>query len=383
MLLAVILPVSCTEESSSYLNLIEPSHYDDSPEEVNLSMHQQFLRDAEFYEGTSILHISDIHEGFWRLDIILDLAAQCGVELVVNTGDETNAVPGADFAQIAPVFEQYRASVDKSGLTVLGTQGNHDAFCTREEYRSAMVDKMTQLITDDGVGAYGYYDFQDIRIVLLDPRDATQDGMDWWIAAFSQKQIDWLIAVLDDARKKNLGVITAMHYAFGDNRLWDHENVRPDISFCQNPFMIPTIINAMQSGEELHTTFYVWRDGGAQIDINIPASEHKLDYIAHLYGHLHSKEAYNCAKADGTKDYHLLMLGEASLSFKGVALDRAERVAGTDTDIAASLLKIDRKRRMIHRISYGAHLPPQTQSFSYGEASGENPESSIHEITIN
>lgn len=295
---------------------------------------EQFMREAALCEGTRIMHISDVHGDMHRLSAILNIAQSCAV-LVINTGDDTNGVPGQ--TSLADDFARYRKAVDRCAIPVLGTQGNHDAFCTRREYREQMFDLMPNVVPGDNAGAYGYYDVDGIRIILLDPRDAPEP-LDWWSASFSQKQIDWLKATLQDACNNDLGVITAMHYGFGDNRKFDHENLRPDINFCENPFIIPAIIDSMQ--------------------VNCG-----LDYIAHLCGHLHSKEAYRCAKSDGSRNYNMLMLCEASLSRAGMALDQTER-RGNDY-IAASLLIINRPRRQIHRVSYGAYLSPQSQTFAY------------------
>lgn len=295
---------------------------------------QQFLREMAPYEGTRIMHISDVHADFYRLGVILDIAAECA-DIVVNTGDDTNGMPDKN---ILNDFARYRKTVNKSPLQVLGVQGNHDAFCSRREYRENMFDLMPGVIPGDDIGAYGYYDFNDdIRFILLDPRDAPEP-LDWWSATFSQKQINWLIDVLNDACAKNLGVITVMHYGFGNNPHFDHQNLCPDINFLEDPFRIPAIIDSMR--------------------VNCG-----LDYIAHLSGHLHSKEAFWCAPFDSTQGYNILMLCEASLSRQGTALDQAVRQG--NENIAASLLIVNRRKRLIHRIAYGAHIPPRVTTFTY------------------
>lgn len=296
---------------------------------------EPFLREAEPYAGVRIMHLSDVHGDMHRLEVMLNVAATAGADLVVNTGDDTNGLPGDE--SLSNFFAQYRATVDRQSLPVIGVQGNHDAFCTRREYREQMFDKMPGVIAGDTVGAYGYYDHGDIRFILLDPRDC-DEPLDWWSASFSPRQIDWLKATLEDACAKDLGVVTVMHYGFGDNREFNHHNLRPDINFCEDPFRIPALIDSMQANCG-------------------------LDYIAHLCGHLHSKEAYWCARADGSRSYGVLMLCEASLSRKGTALDGTMRRG--DDDIAASLLIINRRDRQIHRISYGAYLPPRHSTFNY------------------
>lgn len=305
----------------------EPDYY---------SGRESFMREVAPYQGTRIMHISDVHGDFKRLGVILDIAAGCA-DLVINTGDDANGRQGQSFKNIANDFARYRIQVERCPLPVLGVQGNHDAFCTRREYRDAMFAYNPDVVAGDDLGAYGYYDTDDLRIILLDPRDAPEP-LDWWSATFSQKQLHWLVATLDDACSRGLGVITVMHYGFGDNKQFNHENMRPDINFLEDPFRIPAIIDSMRTNCG-------------------------LDYIAHLSGHLHSKEAYRCAKADGSRDYNILMLTEASLSRAGNALD--ETVRNGDDDIAASLLIIDRNHRIINRISYGAYLPPRCQSFTY------------------
>lgn len=316
-------------------------------------------------ERTAILHVSDIHCGFDRLQVILRLAVD-NAQLMVNTGDDAKGLPGDDFAVLSPCFELYRKLVNSYDVPVLGAQGNHDAQCTKAEYYMSMVAPMRQSIPGlvigdtDNFRTYGYLDLGEgdsaLRIIVLDPRDGVEDTMDWWHVAFSQRQIDWLIKTLDDARSRNIGVLTMMHYGFGDNPKWDHENLRPDITFLQNPFMIPDIIDAMQRGCELTRTYAPRGEGAETVNVDVQESAERLDYIAHLFGHLHSKEAFRCARSDGSKDYDMLMLGEASLTNKGGKMDNTDRRQGSPNDIAASLLYVDRREEAIYRVSYGSYL---------------------------
>lgn len=318
------------------------------------------------YECPAIMHISDIHGDFYRLRAILNVA-RSSAHVVCNTGDDSNGMPGEDITVLRKDFSDYRAEVDASHMAVLGSQGNHDVQCTRAQYFAAMTGPMAHAVPglvlgdEEGNKAYGYLDITPndntgtLRIIMLDPRDGHADPMFWWDAAFSQRQIDWLIATLTDARDRGIGVVTMMHYAFGDSQVANHDNVRPDIDFCQNTFMIPDIIDALQHGTALRRTYYARSSKADDIVVDIPEGEGGLDFVVHLFGHLHSKETYRCAAADGSRTYDILMLGEASLTYAGYNLDNAIREKNTAKDIAASLLLVDRHKGVIYRVSYGAY----------------------------
>jgi hypothetical protein len=210
---------------------------------------------------------------------------------------------------------------------------------------------------------------------MLDPFDYNDgefpEPYDFMSAVFSQKQIDWFIDALVDAASKGLHVITVMHYSFGDNTVFSTVCAKPDATFHQDPFMIPDIIDAVQNKRMLKATY---PDDCGKNDIRIErdfTNVADLDFVAHLFGHIHSKNAYRCQKTDGSRKYDILMLGEASLALRGTAVNEVAITPGTINDIAFSALQIDVIEKAIYRVSYGAYLKhdgtptPRTEKIPY------------------
>ena len=261
-----------------------------------------------------------------------------------------------------------------NSLPYIQVPGNHDVpGLTKQDYFSRIcnvVSKFSPAVVwgdAENYRAYGYIDFTstsyegNFRIIMLDPFDYAdgqfENGYAWQAAVFSQKQISWLIDALTDAANNSLNVITAMHYSFGDNSLNFNENLaKPDATYYQDSFMIPDIIDAIQHQSVLQKN-YPDSAGINNITINKDfSSVPKLKYVAHLFGHIHSKNYYRCQKTDGSKKYDMLMLGEAALGTYGNALNKAYRESGTINEIAFSALEIDVVEQTVYRVAYGSYL---------------------------
>ncbi|MBQ7350418.1 MAG: hypothetical protein IJW56_06020, partial [Bacteroides sp.] len=81
-----------------------------------------------------------------------------------------------------------------------------------------------------------------------------------------------------------------------------------------------------------------------------------LKYVCHLFGHIHSKNAYQCQRSDGSKKYNMLMLGEMSLSSGGTAVNMVYKDQDSPIYSAFSTLCIDTIEKKIYRISFGPFL---------------------------
>lgn len=325
-----------------------------------------------WFERFRVFHISDTHQCNEHFQEALEVAAS-RVHAVLNTGDDANGVYSKD---AETVREELSASTGKvmesNSVPFMQVPGNHDVTgITKKEYFDrvgTVVEKFSpNVVWGDASGyrSYGYVDFTDksyngdFRIIMLDPFDY-DDGLfetkyKFISAVFSQKQIDWLIDVLVDAAAKGLNVITMMHYSFGDSTIFNEETANPDATFCQDPFMIPDIIDAIQNKSKLKK---VYKDQAGIHDIRINedfSNVPDLEYIVHLFGHIHSKNQYQCQRADGKK-YDMLMLGECALGISGTALNKIHMVRGTAIGIAFSALEIDVFEKAIYRVSYGAYL---------------------------
>ena len=343
---------------------------------------------VSWYKRFSILHMSDIHTSPGQLEEAL-LVAKGKMDAVVNSGDDANGCTVKDKRKVRKALKMTGKTVRKNNsCTYVQTPGNHDVTGLKKKDYFSRVCSLIRRYNRDVVWGnpkqhrtYGYIDFidgkhmGDFRIIMLDPFDYN-DGefpapYDFMSAVFSQKQIDWFIDALVDAASRNLHVITVMHYSFGDNTVFSTASAKPDATFHQDPFMIPDIIDAVQNKRIMKASY---SDGSGFNDIIIErdfSGVADLDYVAHLFGHIHSKNAYQCQKTDGSKKYDILMLGEASLALRGTAVNEVAITPGTINDIAFSALQIDVLEKAIYRVSYGAFLKydgsnsQRTEKFSY------------------
>lgn len=328
-----------------------------------------------WYNRCVIMHISDVHVYTTQLQEVLALA-QTRCHAICNTGDDAQGTPGEGLAQsiideMTSVVNTVSASNTRH-IPYLFTLGNHDVPKVSKQTIFGLEGALMQAQTPNLVFGdaahyklYGYYDVTPnatigtIRIITLDmfdyPDSAYGVTRAWQTCTFSQEQIDWFIATLEDARTRGYAVMTMGHYSFGDAPYYSEEKARPDAIFYQGAFMIPDIIDAFQHGTALSHT-YTDTQNIDNITVNISASENKLHYICHLFGHIHSKNEYRCQKTDGSKVYDILMLGESALCQSGVGLNKVFREPNTVNSIECSVLEIDTVQKCIYRVSYGAFL---------------------------
>ena len=347
-------------------------------------------------EGTSwkkrfvITHISDSHAFNNQLKEALVVSKNIS-NLIVHTGDNANGHPSNSTSKTrVPTEIQNMLNVvaenNNKTTPFVCARGNHDIpGMTQAQWYTKIRSTLSSFGNlQFGAANRGYYyvDVNDFRIIMLDPNDYDDGKKDttysWTSAVFSQVQIDWLIATLKDACTKKLNVITAMHYGFGDNSLtFNNVKCKPDCEFYQDPFMIPDIIDALQNKTTLRKT-YPDSKGINNITLNCDfTTSGDFKYVAHLFGHIHSKNHHRCQKTDGSKKYNILMLGETSLSAPVVAgyssdtssayhyaydathdyaLNKIYKDYESTNDIAFSVLEIDTDEKAIYRVSYGAYL---------------------------
>lgn len=347
-------------------------------------------------EGTAwkkrfvITHISDSHA--FNNQLKEALVVSNGIaNVVVHTGDNSNGHPSTSTSK-ARVPKEIQSMLDvvtennNATTPFMCARGNHDVPGMTQVQWYTKIQSTLSSFGNLQFGAenrgYYYVDVDGFRIIMLYPHDYDDDKKDttysWTSAVFSQAQINWLMATFKDACAKDLNVITAMHYGFGDNSLpFNDVKCKPDCEFYQDPFMIPDIIDALQNKTRLRKT-YPDSKGINNITINADfTASGDFKYVAHLFGHIHSKNHHRCQKTDGSKKYNILMLGETSLSAPvvagyssdtssaynyaydathGYALNKIYKDYESQNDIAFSVLEIDTNEKAIYRVSYGAYL---------------------------
>ena len=319
----------------------------------------------------SILHISDSH-AYYNLLSEASLLTREHIDVMVNTGDDANGVSSNDASLVKSVLTNVVNSVSKyNQVPYASTPGNHDVTgLTKKEYYDiicAYIKTTASFVSwgnASGHRAYGYMDFTQYespyRVIILDPFDY-DDGQfetiyQFSAAVFSQKQVDWFINVLVDAAEKGYNVITMMHYSFGDGNYASDDVAYSDANYYQDEFMLPDIVDALQHSSVLKKDY---RDSQGIHNVSVDkdfSDVPRLNYICHLYGHIHSYDHFQCQKADGTKKYDMLMLGSASLSDSGVARSKIHKIPGTINDISCSSIHIDLDENAIYRVRYGAYF---------------------------
>jgi len=345
-----------------------------------------------WYRRFCIFHISDIHFHHSQMSEAIRVA-QNKADVIINSGDDCNG--GSEQSRdenikCLGISYDTIASANYNSIPYLFAPGNHDITGSAKDIYLEKAVKLTEKYSSGFVWGdstnhrgYGYLDIRSndmgtFRIILLDPFDYDNKDLSmrkYMTCTFTQKQIDWFVETLKESAGKEHHVITVMHYSFGDNNLiFNEEKAKPDAKFYQDPFMIPDIIDAIQNHSKLEKTY---KDEMGINDIVINEdfkNTGKLDYVCHLFGHIHSKNMHWCQKTDGSKKYDILMLGEAALGAYGNILNKVYREPGTVNNIECSALAIDTKEKNIYRINYGAYL-------KYDKSNSERTEKLSYRLT--
>ena len=327
-----------------------------------------------WYYRFRLMHITDVHANY---DLIRQAfrSNKGHFDVICNTGDDANGCEAKDAPAIITTLDSISSIIRTSNVhrtPYINLKGNHDVTgITNADYFNRMCTTMQDFRQPvwgnaEEHRAYGYMDVKSneimgsFRLIFLDPFDYN-DGefgntYPFMSAVFSQKQIDWFIDALVDATDKELNVITMMHYSFGDSPIFSEENACPDATYYQDAFMIPDIIDAIQNKTSMEAEY---KDKAGKYNIRIKRDFSKvkdLKYVCHLFGHIHSKNAYQCHKSDGSKKYNMLMLGEMSLSSNGTAVNMVYKDQNTPVYSAFSTLCIDTIEKKIYRVSFGPYL---------------------------
>ena len=327
-----------------------------------------------WYHRFTLMHITDVHANY---DLIRQAfrSNKGHFNVICNTGDDANGCEVKDAPTVINTFDSISSIIMTTNVhntPYINIKGNHDVTgITNADYFNRMCTTMQNFHkpvwgnAEENRG-YGYMDIKanelmgSFRLIFLDPFDYN-DGefgtkYPFISAVFSQKQIDWFIDTMVDAANKELNVITMMHYSFGDSPIFSEENACPDADYFQDAFMIPDIIDAIQNKSKMEAEY---KDKANTHNISIKRDFSKvkdLKYVCHLFGHIHSKNAYQCQRSDGSKKYNMLMLGEMSLSSGGTAVNMVYKDQDNPIYSAFSVLCIDTIEKKIYRISFGPFL---------------------------
>ena len=216
----------------------------------------------------SFLHISDTHGDMTSLKVAveyLDTCDACRFGLV--TGD---VIYNKTFITLA----------NSTKKPVLFLPGNHDAYDQfsqegQYQFRHSFLDKLEShknVEYGDPDANYYFCDFEwsgeKYRLICLDQYEIDTEGKpaNKYYIVMSQKQVDWLINTLSGSYSCD-GIFIGIHAGFGNrqngnrdvansNKFISSLSARYTNSYDYNgisyPLMIPEIINAYQTGENLH-----------------------------------------------------------------------------------------------------------------------------------
>ena len=328
---------------------------------------------TKWYKRFSILHISDTHQYNKEYAEAVSIASG-KVDIICNTGDDGNGnVSQSETVSIRDLNKGVDVvkNNNSDNLPYLYVKGNHDVCnLKRSSYRNiigSLIDNYSSNVVWGGADVgYGYIDMTPnsdigtVRIIMLDQFDYPDADFPnvrgFMSCTYSQAQIAWFINVIKDATSKGIKVMTMAHYAFANTtNLWSEEIANADVNGqYQDAFIIPDIIDAVQHGTSINMTYNDSKNKENIIVNEDFSTTARLHYICHLFGHIHSKNWYQCKKADGSKEYDMLMIGETSVGRLGTALNKSYREGINST--ACSILEIDTIEQCVYRVNYGAYM---------------------------
>ena len=254
----------------------------------------------------SFLHISDTHS--------VDVTLQPALEILNSDPTYSFMILTGDFLPTEAMMQELLAS-EKPVFIIPGNHDSWDEGTTahalgQRGFREQVLDRLYPNgevnFGEDSISNYFYADVTQngctIRVIGLDLYEIETVGTTINNSViFSQKQIDWLIEVLEDSYDKD-GVIIMTHNGFGNSRCnrRDDSYINEFISIHAYDFfdtynyfgtgdadMVPSIVEAYMTGENLtNASFY----GGYRIQkINVTTNfdgPHN-NFIAHYGGHIH------------------------------------------------------------------------------------------------
>ncbi|MBQ6648367.1 MAG: metallophosphoesterase [Muribaculaceae bacterium] len=258
----------------------------------------------------SFLHISDTHS--------VDVTLQPALEILNSDPTYSFMILTGDFLPTEAMMQEVLAS-EKPVFII---PGNHDSWNEenvtysygQQGFREQVLNRLYpngEVNFGDDIANFFYADVTQngctIRVIGLDLYDFDNMGRPVVMnsVVFSQKQIDWLIEVLEDSYDKD-GVIIMTHNGFGNSRqnsrdpnyinefvsinaysFWDTYNYSGD----GDAILIPSIIEAYMTGNNL--TDAEFKSGhkvnkvSQMINVTTNFDGPHNNFIAYYGGHIH------------------------------------------------------------------------------------------------
>lgn len=257
--------------------------------------------DSHSSSEISFMHISDTHGSSISVVPMVEALNSSNCDFGIITGD---ILPDDNMINI---INSYRKPV-------FLVPGNHDAYDVYSQYgfRKSVIDRNTTISNvkyGDNNANYFYYDLhkdaKHFRVISLDQFELDAVGRAGiYEVVMSQKQIDWFIEVLESSYNVD-AFIVLIHEGFGNANIGsrDIKNVNKfvsglaadytnsyDFNGTANPLLIPDILHAYISGENIINKTYASGIESAPVHVTTKFNGAHHNFIAYYGGHLHWDE---------------------------------------------------------------------------------------------
>ena len=263
------------------------------------------------HDGTSdrrmsFLHISDTHS--------VDVTLKPALEILNSDPTYSFMILTGDFLPTETMMQEVLAS-EKPVFII---PGNHDSWNEenvtysygQQGFREQVLNRLYpngEVNFGEDVANYFYADVTQngctIRVIGLDLYDFVNGGRPVVMnsVVFSQKQIDWLIGVLEDSGDKD-GVIIMTHNGFGNSQqnTRDPNYVNEFVSInaggwwdtynyfgTGDAILIPSIIEAYMTGNNLENAEFKYGYRKQVVTVTTHFDGPHNNFIAHYGGHVH------------------------------------------------------------------------------------------------
>lgn len=315
---------------------------------------------SESYSKTVVCHFSDLHADWKCYENILDMINYYKPNFAVHTGDLVCWHSNED-------TDIFYKKINNCNIPIYNCIGNHETIFGEKtlsnEYLHERYIKPLKNICTTGNGYY-YVDFNDIKIrmiVLNNYENDTCKNFKERTYEILQQQADWLVGVLKDSEKLELGVIIASHecdepIAPASNkkgfcqRFEPHPWGPPEKQHCH---IVADIINAFKKGEKLDQSYIV--NSRKCVDIHC-CFEKQSEFICYLNGHRHGDYVGYLPSYPDQLSLSMTCSGCFPEGYHNIGdeLSDLPRIPGTVSEDAVNFYVLDRENRTITVVRMGA-----------------------------
>lgn len=307
-------------------------------------------------------HFTDIHGDLTCFEHAIALFEHVKPFFAIHTGDMVtwNLEDDTSF---------FYEGIANCEVPVYNCIGNHDTFRNSGFVENKILDQQfiqpLRGICDEHQRGYYYVDFdaEKIRMIVLNPYD--DDASESFYVA--QKQSDWLIRTLQGASQKEYGVILAAHEF--DEYIGGGDNEQ---GFCQRfasapwgspkprPTMIADIVDAFRHGKKLKKSYTWWYTGMENTEVDC-SFETKGEFICYLCGHRHGDYIGYLPSYPDQLSLGMTCSGCFPEGYHNIGEECSDlpRIPGTVSEDAVNFYVLDRKKKTVTVVRFGASVNDQ------------------------